>query len=594
MIRIADYIIDAVQKAGVDTIFMLTGRGILQLSDAVAKNEMINGVCTLHEQGASYAAMAYARAKGGLGACLVSTGCAATNAVTACLCAYQDSLPMIFISGQHVHDETTRYTGLPIRTYGSQESDIISIVESITKYAVMLTDPQKTVFETEKALFYALNGRKGPVWIDIPLDIQGMRIEPDEQDHFEPEELAEINADQIGEISDELSAAKRPLLFVGGGCHSAKSEVKQFIERSGIPAVYSVSACDVFGAGNELSLGAVSSIGAPRTGSFAFQNADYILVLGSKLCSETIGGVPEKIARDAKVTVVDIDLVEHTKKGIHVDRFVNADIKAFINALSTKMTGKEQIDKWRNKCLHWKAIFDIDKEAFVHETDVDNRIDLYDFAKRLSDKLSDNSTLITDAGLEQLIIPSTVSFKRDQRCLFPASQGAMGYAIPAIIGAYYAGCRDIVVVVGDGSIMMNIQELQIIAYYHIPVRIIVINNDMYSVIRSRQQDLFRNRTIGNDPSDGVPAPDFKALAATFGMNFMTITNNDELDEGLNSLFKTDEMIICEAYAKKTQKYFHMSFRKNEEGKMVRPSIEDQSPFMDRDLFKREMIVNLAD
>lgn len=594
MVRVADYVIDTVQRAGTKTIFMLTGRGILQLSDAVAKNERIKGVCTLHEQGASYAAMAYARATGMLGACMVSTGCAASNAVTGCLCAYQDSLPVIFISGQHSLHETTRFTGLPIRTYGSQEADIVSMVEHITKYAVMITDPDRVVYETEKAVFLAIHGRRGPVWIDIPLDIQGMRIDPENQEHFVEtwEDLKYSNS--IKDIVDELYSSSRPLLFIGGGCHGASTEIKRLVEIIGIPSVYSVSGCDIYGSGNELSVGAVSSLGAPRAGNFAFQNADYILVIGSRLCSETVGSMFEKTAREARVTVVDIDSLEHSKDGLHIDRFVNADASGFLKALSEQMTQKLDIDEWRNKCLHWKTIFSIDKEQFVNEPDTEGRIDLYCFAEKLGERLSEDAVLITDAGLEELIIPSTVKFRGSQRCLFPASQGAMGYAIPAVIGAWYAGCREITVVVGDGSIMMNLQELQVIAYHKIPVKIIVINNDMYSVIRSRQQDLFRSRTIGNDPSDGVPSPDFKAVSSAFGLKYINIYNNEELENRLNSLYKMEGAVICEVFARKKQKYFHTSFRRNEEGRMVRPAIEDQSPFMDRDLFKREMIVDPVD
>ncbi len=590
--RVADYIIRRIQQAGAAYVFLVTGRGILQLTDAVAKNPHIQGIPTYHEQGASYAAMAYAKATGGIGACLVSTGCAAANAITACLCAWQDNLPVVFLSGQHSLKETTRYTGVPIRTYGSQEADIIGLVEPITKYAVMLTETSRTAYEVEKALYLAQEGRKGPVWIDVPLDVQGMRMDADSQEHFQAEAETEMHQD-MDAIIRELSRAKRPLLVIGGGCRDAKESAESFVLKTGIPAVYTFSACDVYGSGNRLSIGAIGSIGAPRAGNFTLQNADYVLVVGSKMCSQSIGNAPERIAGDAKIAVVDIDPKEHRKAGIRIDCFIRKDASEFFNLMTPKI-GRLDIGSWRDKCLHWKDIFSIEKEAFVQELDEENRVDLYRLASELSIRLRDGTVVVTDAGLEELIIPSTISYRKKQKCFFVASQGAMGYAIPAVLGAYFGGCKDIITVVGDGSIMMNLQELQILKFHNIPARIIVVNNNMYSVIRSRQKDLFRTRTIGNDPSDGVPAPDLKALAGAFGFDYCIIRDNDALAKGLDRIMKMNAPVLCEVCCKKDQKYFHTSYRRNQAGKVVRLSIEDQSPFMDRELLMREMITELKD
>lgn len=593
MERVADYIIRTIAKAGVSYIFMVTGRGILQLTDAVAKEPDIQGVSAMHEQGASYAAMAYAKTSGKMGACLVSTGCAAANAVTGCLCAYQDNLPIVFISGNHTLAETTRYTGVPIRTYGSQETDIISIVESITKYAIMLTDPSDTVYEVQKALYIAQEGRKGPVWLDIPLDVQGMRIEADSLRQFEvPEEALVENVEEIRETVVELQSAKRPILLIGGGCRECGSIIKKLAERINIPVVYTFSACDIYGSGNALSIGAVGSLGAPRAGNFALQNADYVLAIGSKLCSQSIGGFPEKIAREAKVTVVDIDREEHLKSGIKIDRFICADASDFLIELEEQIE-RINVTDWINKCLHWKEIFSISREEFI-ERNKEESIDLYAFADKLNNILNKDTAVITDAGLEELIIPSTIAYRGNQKCFFPASQGAMGYAIPAIPGVWFGGCKDIFVVVGDGSVMMNIQELQLLKYHKIPVKICVINNNMYAVIRSRQKDLFRTRTIGNDESDGVPMPNFEKLADAFGLKYQKIRNNAELEQGLKVLVAEEEPVLCEVFCRTDQKYFHTSFRRSVDGGMVRPSIEDQSPFMDRDLFLPEMIVEPID
>lgn len=594
MERVADYIIERLQQAQINTVFLVTGRGILYLTDAVAKNQTIQGVSLYHEQGASYAAMAYAAAKYGMGACLVSTGCAAANAVTAALCAWQDNLPCIFISGQHMLHETTRYTDVPIRTYGSQEADIIGIVKPITKYAVMLTNPEEVAAEMDKAIFLANSGRKGPVWIDVPLDIQNMRVDPETLKRWTCPDDRDVCSDieaAVREVTAELQTAKRPLLFVGGGVRSAgvQREVQKFAESNNIPVVFSTSAADAYGSGNRLSIGAVGSLGGSRAGNFAVQNSNYLLVVGSKLCSQTIGAEAENFARAAKIVAVDIDRNEHTKRGVKIDRIILADAKRFMERLNA-CTLDIQCRDWTEKCLHWKEVFSVSREEFVKVRSGDKKIDLYHFADVLSDKLSEDATVITDAGLEELIIPSAVRYRAEQRCLFPASQGAMGYAIPAVIGAHYAGRKHITTVVGDGSVMMNIQELQAIRWHNIPAKIFVINNNMYAVIRKRQKDLFRSRTIGNDPSDGLGAPDFRKLAEGFGIPYRLIQSADELDKSLDDTLALDGPCICEVMCVEEQPYLHNSFAMTQSRRLVRRPIEDQSPFIDREKFLAEMIV----
>ncbi len=589
--RVADYVVKKIEECGIKHIFMITGRGILYLTDAVAKNKNVSAVSTYHEQGASYAAMAYAAATDGMAACLVSTGCAATNAVTAALCAYQDNLPVIFISGQNIINETTRYTGTEIRTYGSQEADIIPVVETVTKYAVMISEADSIVPEMEKAVNVANEGRKGPVWIDIPLDLQNARLDESKLESAKVECICKKSSEKdIDEVAEELNQAKRPILFIGGGTRSAGAmeDVKKFVESSNIPLVYSAAAADVYGSDNILSIGAVGSLGGSRAGNFAVQNADYVLAIGTKLCSQSIGSA-EQFARGARVVVVDIDEHEHTKKGAHIDKLIISDAKEFLVQLNSKGV-RPDIVGWTEKCRHWKEVFKVSNEKFVIEAINDNQIDLYHFADKISDLLSKNAVVITDAGFEELIVPSAIRYRNGQRCLFPAAQGAMGYAIPAILGAYYAGKQDIVAIVGDGSFMMNMQELQLIGSYKIPVKIFVINNNMYAVIRKRQRDLFRNRTIGNDPSDGVPAPDFAKIALSFGIEYKRVNTENELISGIKDALKYDGACICEVMCVEDQKYLHTSFAVNEKRRLIKRPLEDLSPFIERELFNKEMIV----
>ena len=591
MERVADYVIRRIAENEIGQIFLVTGRGILYLTDAVARCKDIEGISAYHEQGASYAAMAYAAARDGMGACLVSTGCAAANAVTAALCAYQDNLPVIFISGQHMLNETTRYTGVPIRTYGSQEADIISIVAPVTKYAAMLTDACNIRKELDKAFYLANEGRKGPVWLDIPLDIQNARIEAEKLDGWNaPEKYVEVLKEDIADVVAEFEKAERPILFIGGGVRSsgAIELLERFVKRGGYPVVFSASAADIYGTANRLSIGAVGSLGGSRAGNMAVQNADLILVLGSKLCSQTTG-MADQFGRGAKLLVVDIDPMEHTKRGVRIDKLIIADIKNFLDRLMSAPL-KHASEEWGQVCIGWKNRFSVQNEDFVKDCICHGEMDLYYFAAALSSALPKDAAVITDAGFEELIIPSSVQYSRGQRCLFPAGQGAMGYAIPAILGAYYAGKKNIITVVGDGSFMMNLQELLAVSSSHIPVKIFVINNNMYAVIRKRQRDLFRNRTIGNDPSDGLAAPDFEKIAACFGLRYERLDNPESLQRDIESVMGMTEACICEVVCAQDQKYLHVSFAINESKKLVKRPLEDLSPFLPRDVFRQEMIV----
>ncbi len=600
MERVADYIIRTVKDAGAKHIFMITGRGILYLTDAVAKEKGIVAVSPYHEQSASYAAMAYSSITNAASACLVSTGCAAANAITAVLCAYQDNLPVVFISGNHMLKETTRYTQAPIRTYGSQEADIISLVKPITKYAAMLTCGEDAVYEVEKALYLAGEGRKGPVWIDVPLDVQNMRIEPGRMEHFQipcrdVKKRREVLKEEAKTVASELSCAQRPVILIGGGiaCADAGGEIKMLVERGNLPLTFSPGVCDVYGTSHDLSIGSVGSLGGTRAGNFAVQNADYILAVGTKLCSQETGR-KDAFARAAKITVVDIDEKEHQKDGVHIERFIHADAKEFLEEL-LKQNIAVSSSRWADTCRHWKSVFAIGHEKFVQELKENDRLDIYSVMDMVSPCLPQEATVITDAGFEELIVPSCLRFGDGQRCLFPASQGAMGYALPAVIGAYFAGRKQIIVFVGDGSFMMNMQELEIIRDKNIPVRIVVISNYMYAVIRKRQKDLFRTRTIGNDPTDGVPAPDFRKIAECFGFAYKKIHSRSELEKCKDQLLSGDEgREIIEILCTPDQNYLHESYAVNEKKRLVHRPIEDMSPFLDREVMRREMIIDMVE
>ena len=594
MMRVADYIMQRLVETGVGHVFQVTGRGALFLSDALAKNSGLQAVSLHHEQSCAFAAVAYAEKRRGLGVCLVSTGCASTNAMTGVLTAWQDGIPCFFISGQNILRETTRYTGVPIRTYGQQEADIVALVSPITKFAHMLTKPEDIVEVMDKALRAALTGRKGPIWLDVPLDLQSALIDTEvlasRMLDVVPPSLAP--AGDVERIVKDLSQAQRPVVLIGKGIRAAGAEglLREFVEAWNIPLTYAASAPDSYGAAHPLSIGSVGAMGCSRAGNFAVQNADYVLVLGSRLTALTTGTDYCKFARSAQVTVVDIDPLEHSKAGIRIDHLVPADLYAFLGALM-QQPAKRVPEAWVEKCLHWKDLFSTVESTF-NSPDV---IDLYQLADRLSALMPVGATLVTDSGLAEVILPSNIRFQEGADCIHPASQGAMGFALPAAVGAQHATSDLVLAVIGDGSIMMNLQELESIRYQHLPIKVIVINNNVYSIIRRRQRDLFRKRTIGTDPANGVSCPDFSKVADCFGLHYQRIESVDALDAGLATLFMHPGPVLCEIMGCEDQGYIELGqTRSKQDGRFIRRPLEDQAPFLPREVFLREMLIEPVD
>tara|TARA_S200000501_G_scaffold163003_1_gene153631 strand:+ start:1846 stop:3630 length:1785 start_codon:yes stop_codon:yes gene_type:complete len=593
MIRVSDYIMDQLWNNGVKHIFMVTGRGALFLTDAVAAHKELKGISVHHEQTAAFASVAYADYNEKLGACLVSTGCAGTNTITGLLNAWQDGIPCVFISGQNKLAETSYFTGIPIRTYGQQEANLIPVVKTITKYSVMITDANDVAYEFEKALYLAQNGRKGPVWIDIPLDVQNKRIDPNGLKHYKPNKKPFLKASKndIKYVIDSIDKAERPTILIGSGIRAANAinELEALIKMSCIPVTYANSAPDTYSIENPLSIGSVGIMGSTRAGNFAVQNSDLLIVLGCRLTTMTTGEDCQKFAREAKVIVVDIDPIEHSKDGIRIDRLVISDLSIFLLSLIKEKIKKTNLT-WQNKCLHWKKTFPRCEEIYKKS----KKVDLYQLAESLSDALPDNSIFLSDSGLIELILPTNIGFKKNQRCIHPSSQGSMGFALPALVGAHYASKRPLITVIGDGSIMMNLQELETIRYNDIPAKIFILNNNVYAVIRKRQVDLFRSRTIGVDPSDGISSPNFKKVANAFDLPYAKIKTSNNLKNKLKDIINFDGAVICEIMGKEDQDYITTSYAKNSKRRIVQRPLEDQAPFIDRSIFLSEMIIEPID
>ena len=454
----------------------------------------------------------------------------------------------------------------------------------------MLHKGSDIVEELDKAIYYALEGRQGPVWLDIPLDLQSAIVDvelPLPKVEIE-KKVYSVSDNDISNLANKLLNAKRPVVLIGSGVRSASAEesLRLFIESQNIPLVYSNSAPDIYGTKNKLSIGSIGSMGASRAGNFCLQNSDLVLILGNRLSAYSTGVDFCDFARDAEKIVVDIDPIEHTKNGIKIDQLLEIDVELLLTKLN-KLGFSCNVTDWVDKCLHWKNKFSVVEQNFLNS----DKIDLYELTEALSKALPEKCSLVTDSGFIEVIVPTNFNFGNSQRSIHPISQGAMGFALPGAIGTHFASNQPVFVVVGDGSVMMNLQELQTIIHNKIPVKIIIINNNVYGIIRRRQSELFRGRVIGVDPNNGVSCPNFEKVALAFGLKYQLIEKKESLEASLKQLVETDGPVICEIICREDQSYIEVGTVRDQNKKMVRRPLEDQTPFLDRELFLSEMIIN---
>lgn len=588
MKRVADCVIEKIQKAGAEHVFFVPGGGCKGIVDALAKNENIRAISLNHEQAAGMAALTYAQITGKIGVCVVTTGCGGTNAITALLHAYQDSIPCVFISGQVEYKYTIRNSGLKLRQFGIQEANIIEIVSSICKYAVTLTNSQEAIYEIEKAIAIAQSGRKGPVWIDIPLNIQADLIDLEQVRKYcgEKEHII-LKEEDVQYIVDELSKSERPIILAGNGIKlgGAAELFNNFIEKYKLPVVYSRLGNDILDSSSPYSIGMVGSVGASRSGSFAIQNADFVLAFGCRLSPSTTGYDYERFVREGKIAVVDIDEEEHKKQTVSIEKFIHADVKEILSDLFDRDIELRDISKWRDKCLHWKNVMPILPEKEFS----DEQIDMYQLAGEISNVMPEDVILICDAGNAFYIGTTGFEFHSKQTCITSGGQAEMGYALPGAIGASFATERPILVFCGDGSIMMNLQELATVKYYNIPMVIVIVSNNGYSCIKKQHMADYR-RYIGCDASGGLGLPSFERIAYGFEIDYLKISDKKEIASIITKAFSMKRPVIVEAFCKENQNFLSVSLKKNKKRRFFVSPIEDQAPFLDQDVFEKEMII----
>ncbi len=592
--RVADYVAAKLVEIGVTDVFLVTGGGMMFMTDGLACNPDIHPVPCLHEQAASMAAISYAQYRDGYGACYVTTGCGGTNTVTGVLHAWQDHIPVIFVSGQANRNESILSVKSHVRQVSVQEAEIVPIVASITKFAKTLVDPEETVTTVEQAIYEAKNGCPGPVWIDIPLDVQEAVIEPDKQKHFVPEEKikTEPTEEEIRYVVSALEAAERPVVILGQGVRiaGARKEFAEFVENNRIPVIGARLGWDSYPRGNELHMG-LMDIRGNRAPAFALQNADCILSIGSRLGQATTGYSYALFGRAAKqIIVVDIDTVEHKKGTVRIDKEINADAKAFLKSIP-KLHMKD-MEPWIAKCLHWKEM--MDPELYEPATSEENRgISKHAFMHVYNRRLRPDHAVTTDAGATTEIPMQLLKYTTwSQRYLGSGSQCEMGYALPALVGASVAcGKKTVDCIVGDGSLQMNIQELQTVINQKLPVRIFVWNNGGYGTIYGHQKGLFKGRFVGVTADSMLGLPDLKKIAEAYGMDYAYAETEDELDAVLSKYETVQGPVIIDVCCWIAEANVQMKgqMRFPDGSRMAMPQ-EDMFPFIDRELFRKEMIV----
>ena len=587
--RIADLIFETLVRYNINTCFAVAGGGAMHLDNALGLNKDIEKIFNHHEQACTIAAEGYAKITGKMAVACVTSGPGATNAITGVMGAWVDSVPMIVLSGQVRYSLTAEATGLPLRFRGPQEFDIINSVQNMTKYAVMLREPEKAIYELEKAIHIAMTGRRGPVWLDIPLDIQGAEVEEKELQHFKPEEtLVSCSEEEFFKLEEMIRKAERPVILAGNGIANSGTLEKfhKFAKYMGIPVVGAAIAVDVMYSDYELYYGLSGVIG-PRTGNFILQNSDLILALGTSLGFKTTGYSQELFAPKAKIIMIDIDEYEKQKPGVRYDLFIKADLHTFLVEGLKNLSKKILNNSWKNYCASLKERF-TPYEA-IEGLKNDERVCMYYFWKKFSE-LEPEDTIIALGNNTGICAKLQIGVKTNkQRVLANNNCGSMGYDIPCALGAAVATKKEVIVVTGDGSIMMNLQELQTIIYNKLPIKVVVFENDGYNAVRQTSKNFFNGFEVGCSKESGISFPNFKEVARTFCFKYNVVNTNKEVEEGLKWLFSEKGNLLLEIKEKIDDPVTpKMMSRMTSDGKFLSPSLEDLYPFLDEEELKKWM------
>jgi len=596
-IKVSDYIADFFANHGISHIFTVVGGGAMHMNDSFGHHAKIRCIYNHHEQASAMSAEAYYRINNKMAGLCVTSGPGAINALNGVAGAYQDSIPMIVVSGQCKSTLTVRKNKLKLRTLGPQEFDIVSALDNFVKYSYCLMKAEDIRYCLEKAFFIALNGRPGPCWLDIPLDIQGTYIETENLIGYTPDEECIFHQKKLSFetsiVIDKIKKAERPVIYAGNGIRisGGAESLRKLIDKIRVPVVTCWNSIDLIETDSPYYVGRGGTMG-DRAGNFAVQNCDLLLVIGSRLNTYQVGYQPETWAREAFVIYVDIDSDELLKPTIRTDMPICSDAKIFIDELikySDNITSDRHI-QWIEKCKNWKKKYPVVNDRQKSQT---TPVNIYSFMDEISKKLPDNSITVVSNGSASVVGSQTYYIGRGYRFIMNCGISSMGYELPAAIGACIASDKKpIICIAGDGSIQMNLQELQTIVTNMLPIKIVIINNAGYHQIRITQTNLFNKNFVGIGPdSNDLGFPDFKKLAYAYGIPYKRCDNKENISDSIQWLIDENGFCMLEVQCDTEQFFEPKSMAKKlDDGSLYSPPLEDMAPFLKREELEENMVI----
>jgi acetolactate synthase-1/2/3 large subunit len=592
--RVADYIMDYLADRGVSEVFTLPGGGIMHLIDAVALSSRLKPVCCQHEQACGIAAEAWSRVTGRVGVVLVTSGPGATNALTPVVGAWIDSVPLLVISGQVKRADLKKNSG--VRQMGVQEVDIIPIVRSVTKYAVRLDEPDEVKMHLDRAFAIATSGRRGPVWIEVPLDVQGAPLPENlKSDGAAPEPRRDRSlAEAAGRASEMIQQAERPVILAGQSIRltGAAGDFENLVNALGIPVLTTPNSIDLLPHDNPLNMGLPGSV-ALRSANFTVQNCDLLLALGARVDNTIMAFNPQSFARGARKIIVDIDPSELAKHKMKVDLPIQADVGEFIRLLQANFNGPNPaVAKWLEQCAGWKKRYPIqDGKAFPESGEISHHRLVFELSKAIPEQ----AIIVTGSsglGVETFYLGFRT--KKGQRIFNTTGLGAMGFGLPALIGAAVAAPNSKVIgFEGDGSLQLNIQELYTLRALHLPVILFVVNNAGYASIRATQRNYFNGRFVGTGPEAGLFLPDICRIAEAIGIASLRIDKAEDLSRGLRQALDCRGPLIVDIVTAKDEVLWpKVAASPQPDGSMISMPLEDMSPLLSYEELEANMLVPL--
>jgi acetolactate synthase-1/2/3 large subunit len=597
LIKLSDYIARRITEIGVRHVFMISGGGAMHLNDSIGRQPGLTYVCNHHEQASAIAAEGYARISGNIGVCVVTSGPGGTNTVTGVLGQWLDSIPALYISGQVRYDTTVSSTGLPLRQLGDQEADIVSIVRPITKYAVMVTDPATIRYHFDRAVHLARSGRPGPVWLDIPLNVQSAVIEEGDLSQYDPSEDEPrwdrgLAVRHVQATLERIRKAERPLFLAGNGIRLAGAvpAFETVVEKLNIPVQTGFGGHDLIPSDHPRFFGRPSVTG-DRSSNFIVQNCDLLLCVGTRLGVRQVSYNYRAFARGAYKIVVDIDPNELRKPTIFPDLAVQCDAGFWLEEMARQLGSMRLPEKkeWTGWCRERRRRYPSVLPEYREEK---GAVNSYHFVDVLSSLMGPDDIVVLANGTANTCTFQAIRLKKGQRLFTNSGCASMGYDIPAAIGACFAGGgRRVVCIAGDGSIQMNLQELQTIAHHRLPIKMFVLSNDGYLSIRGTQEAFFQGNYVASNAASGVSTPDIVKIATAYGIPARRVDGHEGLEEGIRETLAVAGPALCDLNMSSGQTlYPKVASERLPDGRMVSKPLEDMYPFLDRAEFLGNMII----